>query len=171
MITRSHIKGAARSCAVYSDCESYRYSLTRIWDRTGPRVTFVMLNPSTASELHNDPTIHRCEQRSRISGYGSFCAVNIFALRATDPREMRAAADPEGPDNRNALTTAAHWANRIIAAWGVHGEHREQGRAVAERLRSEGHVLYHMGLTKAGHPRHPLYLPYRVAPQIWTPDT
>lgn len=171
MINRKHIKEGVHSCAVYSDCECYRYSLTRIWERAGPRLTFIMLNPSTASEVHNDPTIHRCEQRARTMGFGSFCAVNIFALRATDPRRMRAAANPEGPDNREALTTAARWADRVIAAWGVHGQHRNQGQAVASRLRAQGHTLYHIGQTKAGHPRHPLYLPYSAALQIWTPDT
>lgn len=168
MITRSHIKGDAPSTAVYSDCEQYRYSLTRIWDDTGPRVTFIMLNPSTATEVQNDPTIHRCEQRARALGFGGFCAVNIFALRATDPRDMRAAADPEGPDNGQALLQAAAWADRIIAAWGVHGAHRDQGPATAAQLRAQGHQLYHLGLTRAGHPRHPLYLPYSAVPKIWT---
>lgn len=168
MITRSHIKGDAPSTAVYSDCERYRYSLTRIWDVAGPRVTFIMLNPSTATEVQNDPTIHRCEQRARTLGFGGFCAVNIFALRATDPRDMRAAADPEGPDNARALDEAAKWADTVIAAWGVHAEHRNQGPVVAQRLRTQGNTLHHLGLTKAGHPRHPLYLPYSATPQVWT---
>ena len=98
MITRSHTKGDAPSTAVYSDCERYRYSLTRVWDADASRVVFVMLNPSTATEIQNDPTIERCEQRARRLGFGGFRAVNIFALRATDPRDMRAADDPEGPD-------------------------------------------------------------------------
>ena len=167
MITRTHTKGDAPSVAVYADCERFRYSLTRIWDSTARRVTFVMLNPSTATEQANDPTIERCEQRARRLGFGSFCAVNIFALRATDPRDMRAADDPEGPDNAQALETAAHWADVIIAAWGVHGSHRNQGPQIAARLSGSGHQLHHLGLTKAGHPRHPLYLPYSAQPQLW----
>lgn len=170
MITRSHIKGDAPSTAVYSDCERYRYSLTRVWDTTARRVAFVMLNPSTATEVQNDPTIHRCEQRARALGFGGFRAVNIFALRATDPRDMRAATDPEGADNMAALDEAATWADMVIAAWGVHGAHRTQGARVAARLRAAGHPLHHLGLTKAGHPRHPLYLPYSAQPGIWTPD-
>ena len=168
MITRSHIKGDAPSTAVYSDCEQYRYSLTRVWDPTAQRVVFVMLNPSTATEVQNDPTIHRCEQRARSLGFGGFRAVNIFALRATDPRDMKAADDPEGPDNINALIEAATWADTIIAAWGVHGEHRAQGPAIAAKLHAAGHALNHLGLTKAGHPRHPLYLPYSAKPVLWT---
>jgi len=168
VISRTHTKGDAPSTAVYSDCEAYRYSLTRVWDATAPRLAFIMLNPSTATEVQNDPTIERCEQRARRLGYGGFCAANIFALRATDPRVMRAATDPEGPENKSALEQAASWADVVIAAWGVHGEHRNQGPAVARALRAAGFDLYHLGLTKAGHPRHPLYLPYSAQPQIWT---
>ncbi|WP_299027405.1 DUF1643 domain-containing protein [uncultured Sulfitobacter sp.] len=167
MITRSHIKGDAPSIAVYSDCERFRYSLRRVWDADAPRVTFVMLNPSTATEVQNDPTIERCEQRARRLEFGGFCAVNIFALRATDPRDMRAAADPEGPDNAAALRESAQWADTVIAAWGVHGEHRNQGPQTAAQLRAEGYALHHLGLTKAGHPRHPLYLPYSAQPVLW----
>ncbi len=168
MITRSHIKGDAPSTAVYSDCERFRYSLTRVWDIEARRVAFVMLNPSTATEEQNDPTIHRCEQRARRLGFGGFCAVNLFALRATDPRDMKVADDPTGPDNAQAISGAARWADTVIAAWGVHGAHRGAGPATAAQLRVEGRTLHHLGLTKAGHPRHPLYLPYSAEPQIWT---
>ncbi|MEQ6249798.1 DUF1643 domain-containing protein [Sulfitobacter sp. HNIBRBA3233] len=167
MITRTHTKGDAPSTAVYSPCEAYRYSLTRVWDPARDRVLFVMLNPSTATEVANDPTIERCEQRARRLGFGGFCAANIFALRATDPREMKAHPEPEGTGNTAALLEAASWADTIIAAWGVHGAHRDQGARVADRLRAAGHLLHHLGLTKHGHPRHPLYLPYSAAPQPW----
>jgi hypothetical protein len=167
LLTRSHVRGDAPSVAVYSQCERYRYSLTRVWNTDARRVTFVMLNPSTATEVQNDPTIERCEQRARHLGFGGFCAVNIFALRATDPRVMRAAVDPEGADNNDALMQAAVWADTVIAAWGIHGAHRNHGPATATRLRNSKHVLHHLRLTKEGHPRHPLYLPYSARPQIW----
>ncbi|QUJ76505.1 DUF1643 domain-containing protein [Sulfitobacter albidus] len=168
MITRSHTKGDAPSTAIYSDCERYRYSLTRVWDSTAPRVMFTMLNPSTATEIANDPTIERCEQRARHLGFGGFRATNIFALRATDPAVMKADAAPEGPDNAATLRAGAAWADTIIAAWGVHGAHRDQGARVAADLRAAGYTLHHLGLSKHGHPRHPLYLPYSAQPQIWT---
>jgi len=101
-------------------------------------------------------------------GFGGFRAVNIFALRATDPRDMRAAEDPEGPDNTQALADAANWADMVIAAWGVHGAHLNQGPKAAAALRKSGYTLHHLGLTKAGHPRHPLYLPYSAQPNTWT---
>lgn len=170
MITRNHTLDDAPSTAVYSTCERYRYSLTRIWNTDGPRLAFVMLNPSTATEMQNDPTIQRCEQRARTLGFGGFCAVNIFALRATDPRVMRAADAPEGPGNPQALMQAAIWADMLIAAWGVHGAHKDQGPVCEARLRAAGHTLHHLGLTKDGHPRHPLYLPYRAQPAIWATE-
>ena len=68
MIERTHLKGDAASVAIYSDCERYRYSLTRVWDDAGSRVTFVMLNPSTATEVQNDPTLGRFGPRSRLRG-------------------------------------------------------------------------------------------------------
>ena len=80
MITRTHTKGDAPSTAVYSDCERYRYSLVRTWDTAGRKALFVMLNPSTATEVQNDPTVERCERRARALGFGSFCVTNIFAL-------------------------------------------------------------------------------------------
>lgn len=167
MITRTHTKGDAPSTAVYSDCERYRYSLTRVWAPTEKRVLFVMLNPSTATEVQNDPTIERCERRARTLGFGGFRAVNIFALRATDPRDMRADAEPNGPDNDRFLHDGGTWADRVIAAWGVHGAHLNRGAEVETTLREAGIDLWHLGLTKHGHPRHPLYLPYTATPMRW----
>ena len=97
MITRHHQKGDADSTAVYSDCESYRYLLTRVWNPQGQKALFVMLNPSTATEVQNDPTVERCERRARALGFGAFRVTNIFAYRATDPKVMRAVPDPVGP--------------------------------------------------------------------------
>lgn len=169
MITRSHIKGDAPSTAVYSDCETYRYSLTRVWDPDGRRVMFVMLNPSTATEVQNDPTIERCERRARALGFGGFMATNIFACRVTDPRRMRQLEAPEGPDNMAAILEGMEWADTVICAWGTHGAHRGQGARVAAALRSSGEPLYHLGLSKAGHPKHPLYIAYSQQPELWKP--
>ncbi len=167
MITRSHTKGDAPSTAVYSACERYRYLLTRIWDPAGTRALFVMLNPSTATEMRNDPTVERCERRARALGFGAFRVCNIFAWRATDPRAMRAAADPVGPGNDAAIVESAAWANRIICAWGSHGAHLDRGRAVRALLQATGAPLFHLGLTKAGEPRHPLYIGYDRQPEPW----
>lgn len=171
MITRTHVKGDAPSVAVYSDCEAYRYLLTRVWDGALPRALFVMLNPSTATEVQNDPTVERCERRARALGFGAFRVTNIFAFRATDPRAMRAVADPVGPDNDAAIRESVDWAggpaDRIICAWGTHGAHLGRGAAVAQLLRESGRDLHHLGLTAAGAPKHPLYIGYAQPLQLW----
>lgn len=168
MITRTHTKGDAPSTAVYSDCERYRYSLTRVWDTDGRKALFVMLNPSTATEVQNDPTVERCERRARALGFGAFQVTNIFAWRDTDPRKMRAAADPIGPGNDDAILSGADWADQIIAAWGTHGAHLGRGPDVEHLLRKAHHPLFHLGLSKQGHPKHPLYIAYAQQPEAWT---
>jgi len=167
MITRSHQKGDAASTAIYSPCERYRYALTRIWDPAGGKVAFVMLNPSTATEVQNDPTVERCERRARTLGYGSFRVTNIFAWRDTDPKAMRRAPEPVGPGNDAAIAEACLWADRVICAWGTHGAFLDRGAAVERLIRTTGVTPWHLGLSKAGHPQHPLYLPYAQAPELW----
>lgn len=168
MITRSHTKGDAPSTAVYSDCERYRYSLTRTWDSAKGSVLFVMLNPSTATEIQNDPTVERCERRARALGFGGFTVCNIFAWRDTDPFAMRRAAAPIGPENDAAIRAAAAQAQQIVAAWGTHGAHLDRGPEVEILLRATGRPLTHLGLSKAGHPKHPLYISYATEPMVWT---
>lgn len=167
MITRSHQKGDAASVAVYSDCEAYRYDLTRIWDAAGEKAMFVMLNPSTATEYQNDPTVERCERRARALGFGAFRVTNIFAYRATDPKVMRAVTDPVGPSNDDAITQGAAWADRIICAWGSHGAHLGRGASVEQLLRTTAKPLWQLGLTQAGQPKHPLYISYDRQPEVW----
>ena len=161
-ITRNHRDGATRSSAVFSRCGLYRYALTRNWGEAGlrgRRVCFVMLNPSTADHRRNDPTIARCENRARDMGATGFRIVNLFAFRATDPRELRATPDPVGPGNDADIRRAARWADQVICAWGMHGGLHDRGREVRDLLHRQGIALLHLGLTRGGAPRHPLYLP------------
>lgn len=167
MIIRTHQKGDAASTAIYSDCERYRYALTRVWDEGGKRAHFIMLNPSTATEYQNDPTVERCERRARALGFGAFRVTNIFAWRDTDPRAMRAAVDPVGPANDAAIREGCDWADMIIAAWGTHGAHLGRGAEVEALLADTGREVHHLGLTRDGHPRHPLYIAYARAPGLW----
>lgn len=166
MITRRFTKGDAASEAVYSDCEQYRYTLTRSWG-AGSRALFIMLNPSTATEVQNDPTVERCERRARTLGHGAFRVANIFAFRATDPKVMRSVADPVGPDNDAAILDSVGWADVILCAWGNHGQHLDRGDQVARLLRQTGVPLFHLGLTGQGQPGHPLYIGYDRQPQLW----
>jgi hypothetical protein len=166
MIIRQHQKGDAASTARYSPDSRYRYALTRVWS-PGPQVLFVMLNPSTATEVQNDPTVERCERRARTLGFGGFAVANIFAFRATDPRDMRAAPDPVGPENDRVIGELATGAQQIICAWGTHGAHLSRGPDVHALLRTTCKALFHLGLTQAGHPKHPLYISYERQPELW----
>ena len=84
---------------IFSECRRYRYALTRIWDETGPYAMFICLNPSTADEIQDDPTVRRCINFAKSWGFAGVCMTNIFAYRATQPADMMAAADPVAPEN------------------------------------------------------------------------
>ncbi|MCY4180620.1 MAG: DUF1643 domain-containing protein [Litoreibacter sp.] len=168
MITRTHLKGDAASTAIYSDCENYRYALTRIWDDAGGKIAFVMLNPSTATEVQNDPTVERCGRRAWALRFGAFRVSNILAWRGTETFKMRKAAEPVGPGNDAAISDACLWADKIVAAWGTHGAHLNRGVQVEALMRATEKPLYHLGLSKAGHPKHPLYIAYAQQPQLWS---
>lgn len=164
MQERIHKTDALMSWAWYSPCERFRYGLRRRWDAAAPHVLYIMLNPSTATELRNDPTIERCERRARQLGYGTMSIANLFAFRATDPAELKRAPDPVGPENDSALCDMQKKADMTLAAWGVHGAHQQRHTQVLALLKGP---LYHLGLTKEGLPRHPLYVSYKTRPKLW----
>jgi hypothetical protein len=149
--------------AQFSRDRRYRYRLWRRWDPARPQIAFCMLNPSTADEHNDDPTIRRCIGFARDWGYGGVEIVNLFALRATDPRELRRARDPIGRANDVHVIDAAQRSTAVVVAWGVHGALLERG-AAALRLLSPRARLLALGWTLAGEPRHPLYLRRDVRP-------
>ena len=153
--------GSARR-AEFSADRRYRYSLEIEWGDGSGTCNFLMLNPSTADELANDPTVERCERRARMWGYRRLIVTNLFAFRATDPREMRAAIDPVGPDNDAAILAAAMVSDLVIAAWGNHGMHLRRAETVRLMLGPLG--LKCLRVAKTGEPCHPLYLPYELEP-------
>lgn len=153
--------------AEFSGCRAYRYTLWREWDASLPTVNFVGLNPSTATETVDDPTIRRCVRFAQDWGYGRLFVTNIFAFRATDPADMKRAADPIGPDNGRWLRETARSAGLVIAAWGAHGEWRGRGPYVLTRLQVDGIAVHCLGVTKDGHPKHPLYLRADTRPILW----
>src|SRR5688572_11312536 len=122
-----------------------------------------MLNPSTADAVRDDPTIRRCIGFARTWGYRRLVVTNIFALRATLPAALRGAADPVGPGNDRFILRAAREADRVVCAWGVHGALGNREEEVLALLR--GLAMEHLGLTRGGHPRHPLYLPAQSQPR------
>ena len=142
--------------AAFSRDRRYRYRLWRRWDRSRPSIAFCMLNPSTADARRDDPTIRRCIGFARSWGYGGIEVVNIFALRATDPRDLRSARDPVGPRN-DAFMLRAAAESPVVIAWGVHGALRDRERAALELFGARSRLLA-LGRTRSGAPRHPLYL-------------
>lgn len=156
-----------RTGAHFSPCGRYRYRLWRFWG-VGPAVVWCMLNPSTADETQDDPTIRRCIGFARSWGAAGVVIVNLFALRSTDPAALYDCADPVGPANDGAILSAASAeASPVMAAWGVHGAHLGRGRAVAEMLGAHGVEIQCLGTTKDGHPRHPLYVRADARPVRW----
>lgn len=155
--------------AVLSACGRYRYVLTRRLSRGRRIATFVLLNPSTADATRDDPTIRRCRGFARRWCCGGLIVLNLFALRATDPSELRRADDPVGPEN-------LIWFNRmlmnrdgpVVCGWGVWGTLLDQDLVVQQRLTELGVRSRVFGVTRDGHPLHPLYLPYtsRLRPYI-----
>jgi hypothetical protein len=124
---------------------------------------FIGLNPSTADEVRNDPTVRRCIEYSKAWGYAGLCMTNLFAYRATDPEVMKKTSDPIGPDNDQHLIECARRARVVVAAWGDYGTHLARASHVAALLDE----LHYLKLNKTGQPTHPLYLPKTLRPSIW----
>ncbi len=137
----------------------YRYSLWRQWgEPDGPRVCWVMLNPSTADAEADDPTIRRCIGFSKSWGAAAMEVVNLFALRSTDPKALVRHPDPVGPDNHKAITDAIKRSDMVVAAWGAF-QIKHSRPSIDTYCFNLDKPLWCLGKTKAGHPRHPLYVP------------
>jgi len=160
-----------QSGAFLSDCRDYRYTLWRRWDRYLPGCVFVGLNPSTADETEDDPTIRRCIGFAKSWGLGSLIMLNAYAFRATNPKDMTAARNPIGLLNDQAIEqTAQAQVDRggiVVAAWGTHCDEQREA-AVCRVINRPIHCL---GRTKAGRPKHPLYLRADTMPELfWQPQ-
>lgn len=155
--------------AIFSDCEQYRYRLWREWDDRLPSICFLMLNPSTADEQTNDPTITRCETRAVEMKYGRLDVVNLFPWRATDPDQLLQTSDPIGPINKanGAIMDAVDRASIVICAWGAHPSAGARATDVLRifQITGMGGKLYHLGLNQDGSPKHPLYIAMKMKPK------
>lgn len=168
-----------RRSAVFSDCRQYRYTLEIVWDENKPLVQFIGLNPSTADEFKDDPTIRKCKQFAKNWGYGGMVMTNLFAFRATDPRVMKEHAKPIGekfthprdPDrnerefNSIKLQETQFRCGLTVAAWGNHGTHLGRDKQVLLFLKN----LKCFKITNEGQPQHPLYVPYSTPLIDYTP--
>lgn len=163
---------AIESKAEFSFCKRWRYSLTRTFEKGAGTINFIMLNPSTADEDYNDPTVARCERLAIELGFERMVITNLFAYRATDPKAMLAdsRAGVEvigGRRNDAAIMHAAAQASKIVCAWGNHGAHLERSRQVIEMLRPYAERLHYLEINQSGEPKHPLYISGDTMPTLW----
>jgi hypothetical protein len=157
--------------AVISTDRRYRYNLWRTWDDTLPVCGWVMLNPSTADETKLDPTLRRVRDYCCRWGFGGFVVRNLFALRATDPRELVKAADRVGPENDAWLHSLTVEVDRVVVGWGT-GRYPRLGKP--ERWAQVAAILSParpvcLSLAKDGQPCHPLYQRADAEPFTWYP--
>lgn len=154
----------------FSPCRLYRYTLWREWDMANTSYLMVIgLNPSTADESKDDPTIRKCIGFAKRWGFGALCMTNLFAWRDTDPAKMKKVPNPVGIDNHHHVLQCAADAGMVLAAWGVHGKHQNQDLNVRQWVASAGKMLHCLRPTKDGSPGHLLYIPYEEKPQIYSP--
>jgi hypothetical protein len=141
---------------------NYRYRLWREYEhgaQKAEQMTFVMLNPSTATAETDDATIRRCLDFALRRDYCRIEVVNLFAWRSTNPNVLAGLPYPIGAENDRYILDSALRASVVVCAWGSGGALQNRGSAVRRMLRRQnGIALHHFGLTKEGHPRHPLYL-------------
>ncbi len=153
--------------ATFSPDRRYRYRLWRRWgSRSSGRVTFIMLNPSTADAERFDPTVRRCYGYARDWGFGSMDVVNLFALRSTYPEQLKKVDDPVGPRNDAAILEAVEGSDLAVAAWGIHGGLLRRDSKVLGLVAGITD-LHCLGRTKAGAPLHPLHQPKRLKPVLY----
>lgn len=142
----------------------YRYTLSVVWGDDTNMVNFLMLNPSTADEVQNDPTVERCQRRAIAWGFGGLVVTNLFALRSTDPKMLYKHDDPVGPLNNDRIIQVAKSSRMVLCAWGNHGEFMGRGDTVMKMLFEHNLPLKCLAVTRSKQPSHPLYLPYSMRP-------
>lgn len=143
-----------------SECGRYRHSLTRCWGKSGQSILFIGLNPSTATEDKNDPTIVREIAFAKREGFDFYVKVNLMDYRATDPKALLCRdVIVRSEYNTAIILEAAISSNRVVAAWGaLHKKFRPYAEEIRTYLAMRSITLSSLGMTKDGFPRHPLYV-------------
>lgn len=169
-------KGTAEAWATFSPDLTYRYALARIWDDHGTMLVVVGLNPSTADHEVTDPTLRKLLHFAKRDGYGGLILVNVFAYRATNPvslrDETRAGRYPIGEHNQEVIRRALEMPllARAVAAWGKPRWTSLAPAFAKARTNGSRREWHCFGVTKGGHPRHPLYLKNDTKVRPWTQD-
>jgi hypothetical protein len=159
-MTRDAVMPEVRKHATISECGKFRYRLWRKWGCGSP-LLFIMLNPSTADANVDDATIRRCMRFARDENFGELEVVNLFAFRATDPKDLRRAGYPVGPENDKHIADAVRDSAAVCLAWGSAVAGLERPAIVLKLLRDLGvsRRLMCLRITRGGYPQHPLMLP------------
>ncbi len=147
--------------ARFSRDRKYRYALWRIWDESLPYTMFIGLNPSTADENSDDPTLVRCIRFAQSWGYGGVYMTNLFAFCATDPRRLGEVKNPIGVKNNHWIATISESAGVVIAAWGNQGILANRASTVVNLIPE----LHYLKMNRSGQPAHPLYLKMTLRPR------
>jgi hypothetical protein len=157
--------------AILSPCLTWRYELRRIWDESLPPYVLGGLNPSRADAEIDDMTVKISVGRARLLGCGSTIHWNPFAFRAKHPKDMKAAADPIGPENdahiRRILAECKARRGIAVVGWGDDGTFWNRDRAVIAMAREAGLALMCLGTTKSRQPKHPLRISYETPLVQW----
>ena len=151
--------------AKFDPTGKYRYTLTRTWERDLGRVVFVMLNPSTADSMMNDPTVTRCIGFALDHRFGSLVVLNLFAYRSTDPKTLAKVKDPVGKLNDEWIIREAARADLVVAAWGTFPKAHKRASQVRDILHPR--TFHCLGTTLDGSPKHPLYVAKVTQFQKW----
>jgi len=153
--------------AILDETRTYRYMLKRQWGEDNNNfVNFVLLNPSTANEERDDPTVMACIALAQNMGFDGLYITNLFALRTKNPDTLKQNKNPIGDKNDTFIKRYALKSKRIIIAWGNHGEFLRRGEKVIHII-SQIQVPYCFEITKKGNPRHPLYIKRSTHPFPW----
>ncbi len=139
--------------ATFSNCRNYRYSLTRIWEKNKSIVLFIGLNPSTADDKIDDPTIRRCINYANDWGFGGLLMVNLFAYSTTTPSKLKLTKYPIGKENDKHIIELSKRAKLSVAAWGNFGSLQNRDKEVIKLIPN----LMCLKINKSGQPAHPLY--------------
>lgn len=151
--------------AIISDCRQYRYQLSREVDMFGTQVlAFIGVNPSTADERLDDPTVTKWITFTKLNQGRRFIVGNVFAYRATNVKDLSLTEDPVGPDNHSHLSSIIAEADLLVPCWGAREKvpkslHHHIDNTLSS-LFDSGKPVYTFGLTASGDPKHPLMLSY-----------
>lgn len=159
---RQGLDGSVAGC-VLSSCGGYRYALWRIWEPVKPLWMMALLNPSTATEEQDDPTINRCVVRASRAGAGGLVVVNSGAIRETNSERACRALDPVGPDNEAWVRALIPSCEVHVAGWGPKARHFGGHDTMLRTFADAGVRLFALALNQDGSPRHPLYVGYDTA--------